>query len=104
MGISIFDVLRIELDPCHFEKLYGSKHKKYHRPVLMESTWMVKLRKTLIDSHNNSQKHPIFTKRVECNCFCKSAEKNNQKLIENLREEISKQLGLSGDEENEDAE
>ena len=104
LDISIFDVIRIELDPCRFETEYGSKHKKYHKSVPAGNDWMVKRRQTFIDSHNNSQKHPILTRRVCCNCLCRSAEKNNRKLVENLTEEISKQLGLSDEEENEGVE
>jgi hypothetical protein len=103
LDISILDVIRIELDPCHLEDEYGRQHHRHHRPVPGD-TWMPKLRQTLIDTHNNSKKHPIFTKVVLCNCNCRSAEKNNLKLMEDLLEEIWDQLDLSDDEKDENEE
>jgi hypothetical protein len=104
LDMSIFDVIRIELDPCHFETEYGARHKQHHK-LHLGNNWTVKLRQTLIDTHNNSQKHPISTAYVRCNCLCRSAEKNNQALVEELKEEIAKQLGSSfEDEPDEDVE
>jgi hypothetical protein len=98
LDMSIFDVIKIELDPCHLEIEYGARHKQYHK-LQLGDFWTKSLRLTLIDTHNNSQKHPISTAHVRCNCVCRSAERNNQALVEELKEEITKQLGSSIDDE-----
>ena len=98
LDISILDVIKIELDPCHLETEHGRRHHQYHT-VMPGGTWMLSLRQTLIDTHNNSQKHPIRTKIVRCNCVCRVAEQNNLRLMEELTEEIWEQLGLSDDDE-----
>ena len=104
LDISIFDVIKIELDPCYLETEHGAQHRQHHKVVPGRSV-LAGYRQALIDSHNNSQKHPMLTTHVTCNCLCKSAEKNNEKFVDELREEIVKQLGLgTDDEQDEDVE
>jgi len=94
LDINILDVIKIELDPCYLETEYGFMHKEHHK-VKPGGSQVAKLRETLTHTHNNSRAIPMTIRPVWCNCVCTSAEEYNLALVEDLKEEIAKQLGLS---------
>jgi hypothetical protein len=93
LDISILDVIKIDLPPCPLKFKYGSLYEEYHKPG-PHRHWTIRLRQTIISTHNNNQKVPFTDKRMECFCNCEHAEAKNRELIRSLREEIATQLGM----------
>lgn len=101
LSLSIVDLIQITLPDCAFDKYYsllpgiwnGPAHQLFH--VHSEPFRGIPF---------NSRSKAKDFQTAQCHCFCEAAEGRNRALVQEVKDEIVKQLGLSIEgEENENA-